>query len=242
MTFFLAFLVIPAAAFIKGVIGFGFPAIATPALALVMDVTMAVPALILPNIMMDGIQALRLSGLAATLRRHALLYACGLVGMFVGTRLLVILPPRIITLILGSFVLAFVGLNLSRLSFTVAPTLERTLSPWIGLVSGVVGGITNVPGQPLVPYLYALGMDKAEFVRSVAVSLFIYKVIQLAAVLQVGLMTWPLFRLSLLNSALALGGFWLGVKVQDRVDAAAFNRLILGFLALVGVGLIARSL
>ncbi len=242
MAFFLALLVVPLAAFIKGVISFGFPIVATPLFALVMDVKTAVVVLILPNIPMDGILALRSPGLMATLRRHALLYAFGVVGVVVGTRFLVLLPPRTVTLILGAFVLAFVALRLSRFSFTVAPALERKLSPWIGLISGVVGGITNVPGQPLIPYLYALGMDKAEFVRSVAVSLFVYKVIQLAAVIQAGLMTGFIFRLSLLALVLALGGFWLGLKIQDRVDAVVFNRLVLGFLTLAGVGLIVRSL
>ena len=50
------------AAFVKGAVGFGFPTVATPILALSMDVKAAVAILILPNLVMDGIQAGRGSG------------------------------------------------------------------------------------------------------------------------------------------------------------------------------------
>jgi uncharacterized membrane protein YfcA len=51
--------VVLVAAFIKGAIGFGFPSLATPLLSLVVDVKTAVVLLILPNIVMDGIQFAR---------------------------------------------------------------------------------------------------------------------------------------------------------------------------------------
>jgi hypothetical protein len=40
----------------------------------------------------------------------------------------------------------------------------------------------------------------------------------------------------------ALAGFAVGLRVQDRLDARAFNRAVLGFLALLGLWLAARSL
>ena len=42
------------AAFVKGAIGFGYPLIATPLLALATDVRTAVAVLLIPNILMDG--------------------------------------------------------------------------------------------------------------------------------------------------------------------------------------------
>lgn len=238
----LSVLAVLLASYIKGVIGFGFPTVSTPVLALFMDLPVAVTVLILPNLVMDGIQAVRQPGLLATLKRHAVLYGCGIVGTFLGTRLLVWISSRKLLLILGGFVLLFVIVNVSRVRLRVAPRLERYLSPPIGLVAGVVGGVTNVPGTPLVLYFYALGMDKAEFVRSIAVSFFIYKTAQLAAVILFGLLTWPLFGLSALATALGLGAFWLGLRTQDRVDQATFNRVVLGFLAVAAIWLIVRSL
>ena len=47
------------AAFVKGAIGFGFPTLGTPLLSLVVEVKSAVVVLIVPNIVLDGLQFLR---------------------------------------------------------------------------------------------------------------------------------------------------------------------------------------
>jgi len=237
----LSLLAVLLASYIKGVIGFGFPTISTPFLALFVDLRTAIVILIFPNIVFDGIQAFRKPGLLDTLRRHWILYLCGIGGTVLGTQFLVWVSSQKLLLILGVFVLAFVALNVSRLRFRVPPRLERYLSPPIGLFAGVLGGVTNVPGTPLTIYFYALGMGKDEFIRSIALSFLVYKTAQFASVIYFGLLTWPLFGLSVVATGFGLGAFWLGLMTQDRVDQVIFNRVVLGFLALIGVWLIVRG-
>jgi uncharacterized membrane protein YfcA len=229
------------AAIVKGAIGFGFPTLATPLLALVIDVKAAVVALIVPNIAMDAIQASRRGDILATLRRFALLIACGAVGTVAGTRLLAVLSVRTATLVLGATVLAFVALNATRWSPRVRPGGTRWLDGAVGFVAGVIGGVTNVPGTPLVIYFYALGLAKHEFVRAVAVTFVLYKVVQLGAVTWYGLLTWRLFGLSLFLTVVAIAGFRLGLAIQDRLDQRTFDHAILAFLALLGAWLIVRA-
>jgi uncharacterized membrane protein YfcA len=206
-----------------------------------MDVRVAVPVLIIPNIVMDGIQAARWGGWLGIVRRMAVLLAFGVVGMFLGTRLLVVLPARVAVLAIGVVVLTFVAVNLTRRPPRIPPEWTPWLAPPLGLVAGVLGGVANIPGLPLVIYFYSLRMPKAEFVQSVAVVFVCYKLIQLAAVTWHGLMTWPLVGGSLGLTAVGLGAFRLGLAVQDRLAPAAFNRLVLAFLALLGLGLVGRA-
>jgi len=105
-----------------------------------------------------------------------------------------------------------------------------------------VGGITNVPGTPLVMYFHALGLGKHEFVSSVALTFLVYKIIQLGAVSYYGLLSPSLVATSLVLTLVALGGFGLGLMVQDRLEQRAFNRAVLVFLAALGLWLVARSL
>ena len=238
----LSLLAVLLASYIKGVIGFGFPTVSTPFLALFVDLRTAIVVLILPNLVMDGIQTLRKPGLPETMRRHAVLLLFGIGGTFVGTQILVWVSSEKLLLILGAFVLVFVAVNVSRIRFHIPLRQERYLSPPIGFFAGVLGGVTNVPGTPLVLYFYALGMGKDEFIRSIAFSFLVYKVAQLASVIYFGLMTWPLFGLSVVATVVGLGAFWLGLKTQDRVDQATFNRVVLGFLGLLGIWLVIRSL
>jgi hypothetical protein len=81
-------------------------------------------------------------------------------------------------LVLGLFVLGFVALNASRFSLRVKPSWERYLAGPAGLVAGVMGGITNAHGTPLVVYFYALGLDKGEFVRAISLAFIVYKAAQ----------------------------------------------------------------
>ena len=242
MTAILAAGVVLLAALVKGAIGFGFPTLGTPLLSLVMDVKAAVVVLIIPNIVMDGLQFARRGAPMATVRRFAVLLVFGALGTVAGTRLLVALSPRAATLVLGAFIVTFVTLNVSG----VAPRVPRRWEPWLspvaGLVAGIVGGLTNVPGTPLVIYFHALGLGKHEFVSSVAFTFVVYKIIQLGAVSYFGLLTPSRIGAALLLTVVALAGFALGLRVQDRLEQGTFNRAVLVFLAALGTWLVVRSL
>lgn len=233
-------LAVALSAFVKGSIGFGFPTLGTPLLALIVDVKTAFLLLIVPNIVMDGLQFARAGAPRALARRMAPLVACGAVGMVVGTYLLALLAARSVMLILGVFILGFVVLSVTKLSPRLPPHWEPWASPVVGFVAGVVGGVTNVPGTPLVLYFYALGLSKREFVGAVAFSFVLYKLVQLAAVTWYGLMTWTLAGWSLLLTVAALGAFALGLRVQDRLEPRTFNRVVLGFLAILGAWIVIR--
>jgi uncharacterized membrane protein YfcA len=228
--------------FIKGAISFGFPTISTPLLALFIDVKTAVAVLVPPNMVLDGIQARRGGGLAAMARRLFVLVAAGAVGIVVGTRLLVVLPAHVATGVLGGFVLLFVVANATRFQPRVPAHWEPWLAVPVGLIAGVVGGITNVPGTPLVIYFYALGMAKQEFVRAVSVSFFLYKVVQLVALIWYGAFTLNLVVPTLGITAVAVGAFVLGVKLQDRMEQRVFNRVVLVYLGALGLWLVVRAI
>lgn len=241
VTVLLPALAVALAAFVKGAIGFGFPTLGTPLLALLVDVKTAYLALIVPNIVMDGVQFARRGAPVATVRRMSSLVVAGAAGTLVGTRLLAMLSARTVTLILGGFLLLFVALNARRVAPRLPPRWEWWASPAAGFAAGVLGGITNVPGTPLVVYFYALGLGKDEFLSAVGFTFVLYKAAQLGAVTYYGLMTWGIFLWSLALTAVALAGFLLGLRVQDRLEQRTFNRLVFAFLGLLGLWLVARN-
>jgi len=230
------------AGMVKGTAGLGFPTLATPLLSLTVDVKTAVVLLILPNIVMDGIQFSRRGAPTETIRRLLPLLITGGIGTFVGTRLLVVLPARAVLLLLGGFVIAFVTLNATRFSPRLPPGWEPWAGPVAGFVAGVVGGVTNVPGTPLAIYFYALGMSKADFLASTAFTFLIYKLVQIVAVAWYGLLTSALAATSLALTGIALAGFVGGLWIQNRLDQRAFNRAVLALLGALGLWLVVRSL
>jgi uncharacterized membrane protein YfcA len=232
--------VVLVAAFIKGAIG--FPSLATPLLSLFVDVKTAVVLLILPNIVMDGIQFARRGAPLATVRRFGSLLLSGAVGIVLGTRVLTLLSPRAATLILGLFVLIFVTLSATGLAPKVPARWEPWLSPLAGFAAGVIGGVTNSPATALVLYFQGIGLSKHDFISSVAFTFFFYKLVQLGAVTWYGLLPWSLLWASVALTVVALAGFAVGLRLQDRLDQRTFNRAVLVFLAVLGAWLLFRSL
>jgi hypothetical protein len=230
------------AALVKGAIGFGFPTLGTPLLALVVDVKTAVPLLVIPNLVMDSLQVRRAGPIGDAPRRLAPLLVFTMIGTVIGTKLLVMLSPRAVTLTLGGFVLGYVLLDLARFSPRVPAHWELRLAAPVGLVAGIMGGITNAPGTPIALYLVALGMEKKEFIRSIAFTFLVVKGVQLVTLVWYGLLGWRLALASLGLAAVGLAGFAVGVKLQDRLDQRSFNRAVLVFLAVLGAWLVAKAL
>jgi uncharacterized membrane protein YfcA len=230
------------AAFIKGTTGMGFPMIATPMVALLLDIRTAITILIIPNIVMDITQAFRGSVPKAIIRRFAGMFLLTVVGVFLGTKVLVTLPLWILNLTLGATVLAFVGSTILRVNPQVSPRVEKYLSPWVGLLTGFVMGITNAGGPAIAIYLYGLKLSKREFIKSISTIFIINKVSQLAAVSTWNLFTMERFILSVEVTLFVLLGFYFGLKTQDRINQQTFNRGLLALLFVIGVTLVVRSL
>src|SRR3989442_15263152 len=142
---------------VKGIAGLGFPTLATPLLSLAVDVKTAVVLLILPNIVMDGVQFARRGAPTETIRRLLPLLIGGAIGTVIGTRLLIVLPARAVLLLLGGFVLAFVALNATRFSPRLPPAWEPWAGPLAGFVAGPGGGGAGGPGPPAVVQFLCAG-------------------------------------------------------------------------------------
>jgi hypothetical protein len=229
------------AGFVKGATGLGFPLIATPTVALLLDIRTAITILILPNLFMDSAQVIRGGFPDAIFRRFKGLIAPTIVGVVLGTLVLVKTPLWILNLSLGAMVLVFVVASVSKWEFAISVRQEKFLSPLFGFLSGFLNGVTNAAGPTLAIYFYSLKLDKRTFVKSIATIFVITKLTQLIAV-----STWNLFngytiKLSLLVLLFTLGGFYAGLKTQDRVDQKLFNRGLLFLLALIGLVLIVRA-
>jgi uncharacterized protein len=242
LTYILVGGVLLLAAFVKGVSGMGFPLIATPTVALLLDIRVAITILIIPNIVMDVTQVFRGGFPFHVLRRFTSFLLMTVIGVFLGTKVLVTLPLWVLNLCLGAMVLVFVISNWLRLEFTISPKLEKKLSVPAGLIGGFLNGMTNAAGPALAIYLYNLRLPKIEFIKSIATIFIITKLSQLIAV-----STWNLFNRATLSLSLGvtlfvLLGFYGGLKTQDRINQQTFSRALLILMFVVGLILVLRAL
>jgi uncharacterized membrane protein YfcA len=224
-----------AAAFVKGTTGMGFPLIATPILALATDVQSAIGILLIPQITMDLLQMFRGGSPFRLMRRFASLLVCCVLGVFVGTELLFTVPAWVVTLAIGLMLIAFVVSNALRVQVRVSPRHELFLSPLVGVAGGILNGVTNAAGPVMALYLFGLGLEKRDYVRALTSILLTEKVSQLIAVSRWEALTASIVQISLAVTAFVMLGFYIGLKVVDRVDQRLFNRAILVLLGTIGV-------
>jgi uncharacterized membrane protein YfcA len=191
---------------------------------------------------MDVAQIFRGSFPGAIIQRFKWLLLLTVLGVFLGTKVLVMLPLWALNLSLGVMVLVFVVSNFFRLELAIPPRLERVYSPAIGLAVGFLNGMTNAAGPVLASYLYSLKLPKTEFVRSISTIFMITKISQLAAVSTWNLFTFETLRLSAGVTVFVVLGFYFGLKTQERVNQKTFNRGLLVILFVIGVMLVVRGL
>ncbi len=219
------------AGFVKGTTGLGFPLIATPIVALVVDLRTTYALLVLPNIVMDILQILRREPPWALWRRLLPLFLANVVGVFLGTQIFLAIAARAVYAVLAIMIGLFLASTWLRLDQRISRKQERWLGPLAGFLGGVLNGVANVPGPPIAIYLLGLELEKRDFVKALASAFLVTKMGQMAAISQSGLVTGGILVASSGLTILALGGFWVGLQVQDRIPQRAFLRCLYLLLA-----------
>ena len=227
--------------FAHGAIGFGFPIVATPLVALVVDIKSAI-ALIAPlTLALVLISALRGGGVARILRDFWPLLAGAAVGAWLGTRLLIAAPPEPFILVLAIAILLY--LNLDRLGRGTSPAVQRRpvgFGVAFGFAAGVFEALANVAGPILLIYFMLLGLAPAQIVQTLNLCFSVGKGAQTLTLATSAAMTlgfWLLIGALALPSIAAL---FAGMRVRHRIDAATYRRWLRGALWVMALLLIGQ--
>ncbi len=231
-----------AAGLVKGVTGMGLPTVAMGLLGAAMAPATAAAMLVIPSLVTNLWQLMAGPALTGLLRRLWPMLSGIVIGTVFGASFLARQDPRMSGLALGLALIAYAGYALMAPTLEIPARFERWSSPLVGLITGLVTGVTGVFVIPAVPYLQALRLGKEELVQAMGLS-FTTSTLALAA----GLVVHDAFRidqlgLSTLAIVPALAGMWLGQKIRARISPKVFRRCFLLFLLLLGIELATRPL
>ena len=232
------------AGIVKGAVGFAMPLIMVSGIGMLLDPQTTVAAVILPIVATNLVQTFR-TGVAPAVeaaREHWLYLLIVSVAILVFAQLLPSIDTRTFSLILGVPVALLSVIQLAGWHPSVPPERKRAAEVGAGLVSGALGGLAGTWGPTTVLYLLALGVPKR---KSVIVQGVIYgtgSIALLIAHLASGVLNARTVPLSALLLVPGLVGIWIGLKVQDGLDADRFRRWTLIVLAVAGLNLIRKGL
>jgi uncharacterized membrane protein YfcA len=233
--------VILAAGFLQGALGFGFPFIATPLIALVADMRTAIVAVLLPTLATICVALFASGPLRATLARFWAMPLYAMLGSAVGTWTFVAAPEAPYTLVLALLTLFYLSLDYwGRAEWPVVRRHERAFAPLSGFTSGLFEGTANVAAPPLIIYYLALGLTPVMVVQGLNICFLIGKSTQLTVLATrggVGLDEW-LATLPL--AAIGVTGSIIGVRIRNRIEADTFRVWVKRALLVIALGLIAQ--
>lgn len=229
------------AGIVKGILGIGVPVVAISLLSLVINIPMAVSLLPVPILLSNLWQSLTSGQVANTLKRFGILIVALIIGTFAGARLLADIDQRMLIGIVGAAVLTFaVSAHFPR-HLRLGRRAERWLGAPIGFLAGVLGGMTTFFGPPLIMFLFALNLEKDQFVGTIS-TVYLCAAIPLAAALGMfGIMGPEGYLWSTVAAVPLLLGLLVGQWLRTRISQSAFRRGLLLMLLIVGVRLMYRA-
>lgn len=226
---------------VKGILGIGVPLVSVSLLSLAINVPMAVTLLPVPILLSNLWQSLISRQGPSTFRRFGPLIVALVIGTFAGARLLVGIDQRILIGIVGTAVLVFAVSAQFPQHLRLGRRAERWLGVPIGFLAGVLGGMTTFFGPPLIMFLFALNLDKDDFVGTIS-TVYLCAAIPLAAALGMfGFMGPREYLWSTVAAAPLFLGVLVGQWLRVRISQPAFRRGLLLMLLVAGVRLIYRA-
>jgi len=222
-----------AAYFIRGITGFGSGLISVPLLALFLPLKFVVPLILLldfsASIVIGGFNFKRVKW-----EEVRLLIPFGVVGVVVGTSLLVKLPPEPMLLALAGFVFVFA----LRSVFNIRgdKPISRGWAVPAALTGGTVGALFGTGGPPYVIYLTHRIHDKSDLRATFSALFFTEGMTRIVSFLIAGLLLTPQVWVAYLAALpLMLGALYLGGRVHVGLSPTQMTRLV-GVLLLVSSG------
>lgn len=225
---------------IRGITGFGSGLISVPLLALFLPLQFVVPLILLldftASIVIGGFNFRRVQW-----NEISVLIPFGVVGVILGTTLLVNLPPEPMLIALAVFI--FIFAMRSVLNIHGDKLASRGWAAPAALTGGTVGALFGTGGPPYVIYLTHRIRDKSDLRATFSALFFTEGITRIASFLFAGLLmsakVWITYLAAL---PVMLGALYLGGRVHVGLSQAQMTRLVGALLLVSSVSLLFKAL
>jgi len=227
---------------VKGVIGLGLPTVALALLTATYGLKPAMALLLIPSLVTNVWQGVVGGAFLILMRRlwSMLLLIC--VATWYGVHVLAMADTALLSALLGGLLCVYAGLSLARVTVPAPGRSEPWTSPVIGVVNGVLTGMTGSFVVPSVIYLQALSLPRGAFVQAMGI---VFSVSTLALAVSLGgqrFLSMELGTVSTIAIVPAIIGMVFGQKIRRRLSEAVFRRVFFCAVLILGLYIIVRSL
>ena len=223
---------------VKGVVGLGLPTVSVALLSAAFGIEAALPLLVIPSFVTNVWQGAVGGNAMALFRRIGVALALIPVATWVGYHYVFVEAPQAMDRALGVALVAYSVLGLRAVHFPVPARAEPVLTPVVGVVNGLITGMTGTFVIPIVMYLEALGLDRDALVQMMGIT-FAVSTAALAAVLVLhGAYRIDASVVSAVAVVPAIVGMAIGARLRPRLAPATFRKWLLVGLGAIGLKLL----
>ncbi len=234
------------AATIVGFSGFGFALITVPLLTIFLDLKLVVPLELLLALFCVTILSAKNMRF---IKEPAVIYLfLGMMaGTVVGAWLLNNLETGLLKKILGILIVLF-AVHIYRRSGREREPRTReggrivgaAIALFVGLLSGIAGGMFGTSGPPLVVYVDHFAKDKSAFRAQLVVLFMLNNAVRIILYSWHSLLTVPIAKFAFWLLPAVMLGLFLGSKMHFQVSEKAFSKAIAAMLCISGLLLVIR--
>lgn len=227
------------AGFVHGALGLGFPMVATPIIAVFLDVKLAILLTLLPTAVVNFASIRTQKGFLPVLTLYWPLAMATLFGAVAGAYVLSTVDASPFRLLLALLILVFLWTQyngkLPREWFLTYPLAVLVVT---GLLAGFAGGTTNVMVAILIIYFLSVGVQRSEMVAAMNLCFLIGKLSQIVVFFAVGMMSVVFFAKTIAPAFVALVALSFGQRLSERVSQQQYKLWLKYLLAALAVVLL----
>jgi hypothetical protein len=218
----------------KGALGMGMPPVALGLMTFALPLQDAIAFMVTPTMVTNIWQAVYGGGFMRLSRRFGSMTVAAVVGILAVAAFGHVGSEKA-TVWVGVVLVVYAVLALTAWRPQVPRRAEVWANPLIGILSGVMAGVTGVAAVPFLPYMQSLEIDRHDLVQALGI-MFLFMI----GAITVGLVWQGGFQItSVVGGILAVAptmlGVWFGQILRRRLSPEMFRRVLLFSLLAIGL-------
>ena len=222
------------AGLLKGIIGVGFQTVGIAFLTIITNLPNAISLLLIPSLVTNLWQAGAGGKLFTILIRLWPLIITACMMVWFGSIALTSVSLSYLSALLGVLLIIYSTFSLFGLRFEVKTKNEWWLAPFIGLINGLLTGMTGIFVVPCVFYFQAIGFRKDTLIQSMGVLFTALTLMLIVSLKTKNILTLELSGWSAFAIFPAIIGVFVGQLIRKRISEEVFKKIF--FLCLILLG------
>jgi len=224
------------AGLVHGTLGLGFPMVATPILATMMDVRAAILVTLIPTMAVNIVSIVKAKDSLHSARQFAPLVVFALLGSIIGASILATTDPAPFRIILAGLILIYLSTTfIARIPkqwLTARPILPMAA---FGICAGIAAGTTNVMVAVLIIYLLSLETPRKVMIPVLNSCFLVGKASQIVVLAIAGFVS---LRLVIETTPLAIAAviaLLIGQRLQPRIQVSTYQSMLRKLLLVLAI-------